>query len=75
MQVWADEVGDQSYTYDQVQKYYYKSLNFTTKLADERLANSTPSYDQDLVPTGGLLDLSYTSFASPWSTWIAKASK
>ncbi|KAI0913898.1 putative choline dehydrogenase [Ustulina deusta] len=73
MQVWADEVGDQSYTYDQVQRYYYKSLNFTTKLADERLANSTPSYDQDLVPTGGLLDLSYTSFASPWSTWIAKA--
>ncbi|KAI1361626.1 putative choline dehydrogenase [Xylaria arbuscula] len=73
MQKWADEVGDQSYTYDEVKKYYYKSLNFTTELADERLANSTPSYDKDIVPTGGLLDISYTSFASPWSTWVAKA--
>lgn len=73
MQVWADEVGDQSYTYDHTQKYYLKSLNFTTELADERLANSTPSYDPDVVPVGGLLDISYTSFASPWSTWVAKA--
>ncbi|KAI1423698.1 putative choline dehydrogenase [Xylaria sp. FL1777] len=73
MQMWADEVGDQSYTYDKLQKYYYKSLNFTTELSNERLANSTPSYDRNLVPTGGLLDVSYTSFASPWSTWVAKA--
>lgn len=75
MQVWADEVGDQSYTYDKTQKYYLKSLNFTTELADERLANSTPSYDPKVVPVGGLLDISYTSSASPWSTWVAKASK
>ncbi|KAI0537196.1 putative choline dehydrogenase [Xylaria digitata] len=73
MQVWANEVGDQSYTYDRVQKYYLKSLNFTTELAEERLANSTPSYDPNVVPVGGLLDISYTSFASPWSTWVAKA--
>ncbi|KAI0421422.1 putative choline dehydrogenase [Xylaria grammica] len=72
MQLWADEVEDQSYTYDRVKKYYYKSLNFTTELAEERLANSTPSYDPD-VPVGGLLDISYTSFASPWSTWVAEA--
>ncbi|GAP84543.2 putative glucose-methanol-choline oxidoreductase [Rosellinia necatrix] len=60
MQVWADQVGDQSYAYGHTKKYYLKSLNFTTELADERLANSTPSYDPSVVPIGGLLDISYT---------------
>lgn len=75
MQQWADEVGDQSYTYDRAKQYYQKSMNFNPELAGERLANSTPSYDATVVPVGGPLDVQYTSFASPWSTWVAKASK
>ncbi|KAI0551607.1 putative choline dehydrogenase [Xylaria curta] len=73
MQQWADEVGDQSYTYDHAKSYYHKSMNFSPELAEERLANSTPTYDVNVVPVGGPLDVQYTSFASPWSTWVAKA--
>lgn len=75
MKVWADQVGDPSYKYEYSSKYYYKSLNFTPQTHELRLANATPSYDPKIVPTGGLLDLTYTSFASPWSSWVAKASK
>ncbi|KAI0154158.1 putative choline dehydrogenase [Xylariaceae sp. FL1272] len=73
MQMWADEVGDQSWTYEETSKYYHKSMNFTTELNELRLANATPSYDPKDVVAGGPLDISYTSYASGWSTWIAKA--
>ncbi|KAI8629897.1 putative choline dehydrogenase [Xylariaceae sp. FL1651] len=73
MQIWADEVGDQSWAYENTAKYYRKSLNFTTEVSELRLANATPSYSTTEEAVGGLLDISYTSFASSWSTWVAKA--
>ena len=72
LQRWADDVGDQSYTYSQVSKYYAKSLNFTPPDQTKRFANTTPEYDRSTLPSGGLLDVSYPNYAQPFSTWWAK---
>lgn len=70
---WADVVGDQSYTYDNVAKYYRKAMNFTPPNMDTRLANATPSYNHALVAEGGPLDVSYPAYAYSWTTWVGVA--
>ncbi|KAJ5578597.1 GMC oxidoreductase [Penicillium hispanicum] len=73
LQLWADTVGDPSYAYDQSSKYYRKSLNFTTANTELRLANATTQEEHGTIVTGGLLDVSYSTWAQSFSTWIAKA--
>lgn len=69
---WASEVGDQGYTYSNFAKYYEKSLNFTPPDNNKRGANATPEYDTSTLGEGGLLALTYSNYAQPWSTWIRK---
>ncbi|KKK20301.1 hypothetical protein ARAM_002426 [Aspergillus rambellii] len=71
-QLWADTVGDQSYTYENVVKYYHKSMNFTPPDSETRLANATPLYDSADVVTGGPLSVTYAAYSESWSTWVAK---
>jgi len=71
-QLWADTVGDQSYTYENVVSYYRKSMNFTPPDNESRFANATPLYDPADTFTGGSLAVTYPSFATSWGTWIAK---
>lgn len=70
---WADVVGDQSYTYENVAKYYKKAMNFTPYDGETRFANSTPSYNPALVAEGGPLDISYPAYAYGWTSWVAVA--
>lgn len=70
---WADEVGDDAWTYDNVAPYYKKSLNFTPPDMSKRIANSTPSYDPSTLGTDGPLALTYSNYAQPFSTWVAMA--
>lgn len=72
---WAEEVGDDAWTYDNVAPYYKKSLNFTPPDMSKRIANSTPSYDQSTLGTGGPLALTYPNYAQSFSTWVAMAMK
>ncbi|KAF3769431.1 alcohol oxidase [Cryphonectria parasitica EP155] len=72
-QLWADTVGDQSYTWDGVLPYYLKSMNFTPPDASTRFPNaSNPSYDASETTNTGPLDITYPAYAEPWSTWVAK---
>lgn len=73
LQAWADVVGDQSWTYDNVSSYYLKSLNFTPPDTSKRMANATPKWDSNTLGQGGPLDLTYSNQASAFSTWAAKA--
>lgn len=73
LQHWADVVGDQSWTYDNVSSYYLKSLNFTPPDMSKRMANATPKWDSETLKQGGPLDLTYSNQASAFSTWAAKA--
>ncbi|KAI1387625.1 putative choline dehydrogenase [Hypoxylon trugodes] len=70
-QMWADAVQDQSYTYDTTSKYYRKSMNFTGPNQELRLQNATVSYEPSEVATGGPLDVTFSTWAQSWSTWIA----
>lgn len=71
-QRWADTVGDQSYTYDNVIQYYQKSMDFTPPDNAARWANATPLYDPADTVVGGPLAVTYPTYANSWSTWVAK---
>ncbi|KAI0139590.1 GMC oxidoreductase [Hypoxylon sp. NC0597] len=71
-QLWADTLGDQSYTYDNMVKYYERTMNFSPPNSQTRLANATPTYDPADTATGGGLDVTFPSYSQSWSTWVAK---
>jgi len=73
LQRWADTVGDQSWTYENVSPYYHKSLNFTPPNMNVRPENSTPSYDFSTLGEGGPLDVSYANYAQGFSSWVKQA--
>lgn len=70
---WAENVGDMSWTYENVSDFYYRSLSFSPPDQSKRIANSTPSYDNSTLGAGGPLKIGYANYAQAWSTWVAKA--
>ncbi|MCJ1462841.1 hypothetical protein MMC07_001444 [Pseudocyphellaria aurata] len=73
MENWADTIGDESWKYEKVFEYYYKSVNFTPPDMHKRIANSTPKYDVSSLGNTGPLDVTYSNYAQALSTWVAKA--
>ncbi|KAJ5932768.1 choline dehydrogenase [Penicillium verrucosum] len=73
LQKWAYEVGDDSWTYSNVAKYFQKSLNFTGIDSSKRRLNATPELDTSHIGHGGPLDVTYPNYGQPFSTWIKKA--
>ena len=73
LQRWAEYVGNDSYTYENVSPFYEKSLNFTPPNQSKRIANATPEYDLSTLGTGGPLDLTYSNYAQSFSTWLAES--
>ena len=64
-QRWADHVGDQSYTWENMMPFMKRVVDFSTNAA-RRPANATPLYDpQVFSPTGGPLKLSYPAWVNP----------
>ena len=72
LQKWADEVGDQSYTWEQFLPYYKKSCNFTS--ANQALyTNATNKENPDhFDPAGGPLHISFSNYVDPFGTWAQK---
>ncbi|KAI0390314.1 hypothetical protein F5Y17DRAFT_71379 [Xylariaceae sp. FL0594] len=71
MKNWADNVGDDSYEFENVLPYYEKSVQFTGPNMAKRFANSTPSYNPDaFIPTGGPLQVTFANYAQSLSTWL-----
>ena len=70
---WAEDVGDLSWTYENVSDFYHRSLDFSPPDQSKRIANSTPSYDISTLGEGGPLKVGYANYAQAWSTWVAKA--
>ncbi|KAL8831535.1 MAG: hypothetical protein Q9191_000813 [Dirinaria sp. TL-2023a] len=72
LQKWADEVGDQSYSWDNFLPFYKKSCNYTSY--NPALYNST-IYPQDpslFEPEGGPLHVSFSNYADAFGTWAQK---
>ncbi|ORY69602.1 glucose-methanol-choline oxidoreductase [Pseudomassariella vexata] len=72
-QMWADAVGDDSYTFDSFLPYLEKSVNFTPPNNNLRLANATPEYDVSTLGQKGPLSLTFPNFAFTFATWATKA--
>ncbi|KAL8670710.1 MAG: hypothetical protein Q9168_004759 [Polycauliona sp. 1 TL-2023] len=71
MQKWADEVGDQSYTWDQMLPFYQKSCNYTS--FNKTLYNATISQDPSAFdPKGGPLHTSFSNYADSFGSWAQK---
>ncbi|PVH75764.1 GMC oxidoreductase [Cadophora sp. DSE1049] len=72
-QQWADAVGDDSYTFDNLFTYFQKSVKFTAP-GPKRAANASAEYNAAAFSsTGGPLEVSYANYAGPFSSYIEGA--
>jgi choline dehydrogenase len=70
-QKWADAVGDDSYTFDNLMPYFKKSVKFTPPNTSLRASNATAEYNLEAFsPTGGPLQVTYANYAGPFSSWM-----
>ncbi|RYP05716.1 hypothetical protein DL765_009752 [Monosporascus sp. GIB2] len=72
LQRWADEVGDQSYTFQNMLAYFQKSCFFSPP-GPSRLPNATARYNAAAFSAaGGPLQVSYPNNARPFSTFLGE---
>ncbi|GAB0136623.1 hypothetical protein EsDP_00004918 [Epichloe bromicola] len=72
---WAEAVGDDSYKFGSFEKFYKKSTTFTPADKSKRSSDTYSDSDEgDFAPPGrgGPIQVSYSNFVSPWSTWLEK---
>ncbi|KAF1851835.1 GMC oxidoreductase [Cucurbitaria berberidis CBS 394.84] len=74
--LWAENVGDASFEWENFSKYYDRSTTFHSADASKRWANSTPPHD----PAGeraksGPVQISYANYVLPFTSWALKAAK
>lgn len=73
MQRWADEVGDQSYTWGNFLPYYQKSAQYTPPNQD-LYTNATNNPDPNAFSSsGGPLQVSFSNYVDAFGTWARKA--
>lgn len=72
-QQWANQVGDQSYTFDNILPYFKRSPQFTPPDYSKRGAGSEVLYDPEAFsPDGGPLQVSYSNYYHPISSFIKR---
>ncbi|KAG9244293.1 oxidoreductase [Calycina marina] len=72
LDLWADRVGDSSYSFANFLPYYMKSQKFTPPNQSKRLANATPCYDTTTLGTTGPLSVIFPNYAGAFATWVVK---
>lgn len=71
MQLWADLVDDQSYTFDKVLPYYKRTVQFGPPRHELRSANATAQYALSAFSDDGQpLQVSYPNYAMSFSSWM-----
>ncbi|RDL33850.1 Uncharacterized protein BP5553_08218 [Venustampulla echinocandica] len=71
-QKWADDVGDQSYSFDQWLPFFEKSIHYTPPDPHKRAANATPAVDLKPLATGGPLSVTFSNYAQAGASWVEK---
>ncbi|ESZ93697.1 putative glucose-methanol-choline (gmc) oxidoreductase [Sclerotinia borealis F-4128] len=72
MQKWADQVGDDSYEWDNFLPFYQKSVNFSAPDMTLRASNSTPDFvttEAANTPATGPLSVTWSNYAQAFGTW------
>ncbi|KAI7161839.1 hypothetical protein KC349_g2557 [Hortaea werneckii] len=76
---WAHNVGDSSYTFEQLLPYYERSVNVTFPSNDTRLENATVNFDRGAYNEDASqaqpLHVSWSGYAGVFSTWFSHAFK
>lgn len=75
MQQWADQVGDSSFTFDNMLPFFKKSVQFTgpNTSPGKRAANASAEFNAAAFSTGGPLQVSYANYAGPFSSYMEGA--
>ncbi|KAI0388654.1 glucose-methanol-choline oxidoreductase [Xylariaceae sp. FL0594] len=74
-QNWADEVGDNSYTWSKFLPWFQKSVHFSPPNMDARPSNSSPVYDEGVVGKGGPISAAYPNWPQAIATWAVEGLK
>ncbi|KAM3067316.1 hypothetical protein ACMFMG_005323 [Clarireedia jacksonii] len=77
-QQWADQVGDDSYSFSNILPFYKKSVNFTAPNMELRFANSTPSFSAEFAANEvatGPLSVTWSHYAQAFGSWATEGLK
>ena len=69
-QRWADEVNDQSYTFENLLLFYQKSINFQGTNTNARPQNATLQSDPSSFGQGGPIQVCYPNWANTISSFV-----
>jgi choline dehydrogenase len=70
---WADLVGDNSYLFQNLLRYYKKVGTFSPPNTKTRFANASTPYDASVyTANGGPVQVGYPNWANPISSWLEK---
>jgi len=72
MQMWADEVGDSSYSLAKMLPFYKKSVHYTPPSIDYK-NSSNDQASGAFESTGGPLQVSFGKYEDPFGTWVQVA--
>ncbi|MCJ1435579.1 hypothetical protein MMC27_004953 [Xylographa pallens] len=73
-QKWANQVGDATYTFNNLDQYFKKSPFFFPPLNSVRPSNASATYDSAAFsPQGGPLQVAYPSWVNGISSWFGAA--
>lgn len=71
---WASQVGDDSYSFDNLLPFFQRSKQFHPPNATQRSENTAVQFNaSDWSPTGGPVQVSYPQWVNPISSWLGRA--
>ncbi len=70
---WADQVGDQSYRYENFLPYFKKSVKYTPPNQALYINSSVTEASAAFSQLGGPLQVSLGNFIDPFGTWVQRA--
>jgi choline dehydrogenase len=70
--MWADQVGDESFQWENFKPYFEKSIHYTPPRDDLRFANATPSIDDSTLGRNGHLSVIHAHYAQAFATWVTR---
>jgi len=73
MQMWADAVNDQSWTWNSILPYFKKAVNFTAPNEAVYTNTTNPQDVSAFEPAGGPVQVSFSGAVDPFGTWARQA--
>lgn len=70
--LWAKEVGDNSYSWDSFLPYLQKSVHYTAPDQYKRAVNATPSVNLSDLGWDGPVSVTFSNYAQAISSWVQK---